>query len=231
MLLDFIVLLLIIAPVAILDALDFYAIILIFFIFQTKHPIYNFLYFIIPYFFGYYLMGIIFVLLGDQVEYLLNNISSGWMLAVAWIFIAIGIVTIIYAIIKFKQKEKTQDELENEKIKKMEKYKTVEGLKYSLIGFLWIISYMPFAFPYIAVVFNIRAIYSDLFVILLILFLYSLIFIALYIVLFIIYLKNKEKSLQLFEKLFKFMRNPKFQGYMWLVSGLIFIIMGLFLIP
>lgn len=231
MIIELFVLILIIAPVAILDSFDFYSIILIFYIFQTKHPIYNFLYFIIPYFFGYYLMGIIFVLLGDQVEYLFNNISFGWSLVLAGILISIGIVGIIYSVYKFRLKDKTEGELEDEKLKKMEKYKKVEGLKYSLIGFFWIISYMPFAFPYLAVVFSIRAIYTDLFIILLILFIYSLIFISLYIVLFVIYLRNKEKSPHLFEKLFRFMRNPKFQGYMWLIIGLFFIIIGLFWIP
>jgi len=229
--LDFIILLLVIAPIAIFDSLDFYAIILIFYIFQTKHPIYNFLYFIIPYFFGYFLIGLIFVFLGDQVELLLNDISSGWMLTVAWIFIILGIVSIIYSIFKFKQKAKTHDELEDEKIKKMEKYKKVEGLKYSLIGFFYIISYLPFAFPYLAVVFNVRAIYADLFIVLLVLFIYSLFFISIYLVLFIVFLRNKEKSQRLFEKLFKFLKNPKFIGWMWVISGVMFIFFGIFWLP
>ena len=116
----------------------------------------------------------------------------------------------------------------DEKIKKMEKYTKVEGLKYSFIGFFWIISYMPFAFPYLVVVFNIRAIYTDLFLIFLILFIYSLVFISLYLILLFVFIRNKEKSQQLFEKLFKFLKNPKFIGYMYLIMGTIFLIVGVF---
>ena len=225
-------------PLALFDSFDFYTFALFFTILQKKKPIQNFLSFLIPYFLGYWAIGIFYVYLGDKIEILMGYLKSPTALLIyqiiAGVVIIVGVIMLTKSI-KNKNKDNSNeisDENNNKfrklKVKISKKYHNYSGFKYVLLAVSSLIFYLPFAYPYLGLIAGLRRFqYSNVSLIFMLL-MYSTIFVLPYILLLYFYLRYKEqfdaKFSGIFGKISTFFDNSMLKSSLCLLFGSIVLI-------
>ncbi len=200
--------------VALLDSFDFYTYALLLYILQKENPVRNFFAFIIPYFAGYLGMGILYLYLGEAaatwVSYLRSPAAIVIFKICSIIMIAVGLGMLMNLLRQKRRKSITENNemaVPINKFKKLQakiknKYQNYSSLKYSFLAIITILTYLPFAFPYLGFVTHLYSYQLSQIAMIAILFGYSCVFILPYLVLFYCYSRYTVKFNTVFSKLF-----------------------------
>lgn len=210
-------------PIALFDSLDPLTFAVLFYISNVKNPVRNSLYFILAYMFSYWASGVFYTLLGDKLLTYFDD--SNVFLVFGIIFIFIGISWLGYSLV-FHRKETKSPEigfLNQKKIALLAFSEKIGGLGYIFFGIVWMLSYIPFAYPLMGVVVLLAEYHMEFYIKVLFLFIYSVCYIIPYIIFIVSIGKLKQKYQEKFEKFQKILSSPYFNAPILIFIGILLI--------
>jgi len=194
--------------IGIFDSLDPIPFIVIIGILSKKKWLTNFLYFIIPYWTLYFILGVLMLVLGDnfkQIRFLDSYYINYILNSVDVLFICYGVYKIFT---KIKKKSAEKKELDKD-----------SGIKYLLLSVILIVSNMPFAYPYFIIISELVVNKVTLFYSIFYIFIYTLSFIFPYIFFVWAYRKYENKAKIITDKVINFITNKYIVGTVLIVLG------------
>ena len=199
--------------VGLIDSSDPIAYALIFQILNSKKPIRNFLYYLIPYFLLVIILGVVIFYLGTSI---LNTMKGTIIQDERIFFYVLGGLIILFGISRFFIGKRKKE-------KKEWKFK-LEGVYCSLSALMLFIINIPLFVLYAGLIFSmIKAdlVFPENIIIILI---YSLVLIMPYILVAILFKKFEEKIKKFINKVFKIFENKYLFGCLLILIGLYLII-------
>ncbi len=247
---EFLLSVIVLSPIALFDSLDVYTFAILFYALQTPRGRLNFWTFTIAFFIGYWLSGLIIVRVGQAIF----NLSGTAKIVVDIIYLSLGLLLIgigTYFLVrgskrktsqvtndldtliekwrtKFESSNKSSDQEGVEPLGEKESSKSFWQrwmvLLFPLFGFGYILTNLPFAYPYLSVILIWERFTPSFVEWLFALLFYSFVFILPYIVLYVLYCKWEARARVLFEKAFNFFKQPRVLGVTLVVIGILILI-------
>jgi cytochrome c biogenesis protein CcdA len=218
-------------PIALFDSFDFYTFALLLSLLQKDKPIQKFLSFVVPYFLGYWGIGIFYIYLGDKIaifmKFFQSPIATLILQIIGLLLIAVGLFMLSKSIRNKNSDFATLNDSKFQilKTKIKNKYHHYSNFKYVLLGLISSVMYLPFAYPYLGFITTLNSYQLAKISLIFIVLVYSCFFILPYFLLLYFYLRFSDKFDAIFSRIFgkisAFFDNKIVKSLLFLIIGIV----------